>query len=247
MSDLIIRGGRIIDGSGKPGYPGDVAISGDQIVALGEFDSPGPTEIIEANGRVVCPGFIDMHTHSDVMILENPRHEAKVMQGVTTDVIGLDGLSYAPLSKDNLKLVRQYIAGLDGNPDIAWDWSSVSDFLARFERKVAANVAYLVPHIALRLGAMAWADRHATADELRRMQEIMAEGMEDGAVGFSTGLDYCPGRYSNTEELIEICWVVAKYKGVSVWHTRIQESGLIESVKEVLKAVSYTHLTLPTN
>ena len=103
MFDLIIRGGRIIDGSGSPWYPGDIGIKGECIAAIGKLDHANARRVIVAKGRVVCPGFIDMHTHSDVMLLANPRHEVKVMQGVTTDVIGLDGLSYAPLSPANLR------------------------------------------------------------------------------------------------------------------------------------------------
>ncbi|RLC61640.1 MAG: D-aminoacylase, partial [Chloroflexi bacterium] len=104
MFDLIIREGRIIDGSGTPGYYGDVGIQGERITAIGRLDHAEALRVIEADGRVVCPGFIDMHSHSDVMLLANPRHEPKVMQGVTTDVLGLDGLSYAPLSPPNLQM-----------------------------------------------------------------------------------------------------------------------------------------------
>ncbi|MBA7648456.1 D-aminoacylase [subsurface metagenome] len=109
MFDLIIRGGRIIEGSGNPWYFGNIGISGDRIAAIGKLDPASATKVIEAQGRVVCPGFIDMHTHSDLMLLAQPRHEPKVMQGVTTELLGLDGLSYAPLSPANLQQVRRYM------------------------------------------------------------------------------------------------------------------------------------------
>ncbi len=234
MLDLIIRGGRILDGTGNSSSFGDVGIRGDRIVAIGKLEQADAAKVIEAQGRVVCPGFIDMHSHSDLMLLKEPRHEPKVMQGVTTELLGLDGLSYAPLSKANLQQVRRYIAGLDGNPDISWDWSSVSDFLSRFDRQAAVNVAYLLPHIALRLEVMGWADRAASAEEMARMRELMAEGMRQGAVGFSTGLDYFPARHSTTEELAEICKVVAQYGGISAWHMRTRDLGLIQAIKEVL-------------
>ncbi len=240
MFDLVVLGGRVIDGSGSPWYYGDVGILGERIAAIGKLDRAEAREVIDASGRAVCPGFIDMHSHSDVMLLANPKHEPKVMQGVTTDLIGLDGLSYAPLSPNNLQQVRRYIAGLDGNPDIPWDWSSVSDFLSRFDRRVAINVAYLVPHNALRIEAMGWADRTADARELAEMQKLMAQGMREGAIGFSTGLDYFPSRYSDTEELIAICEVVAEYGGVSVWHARGQDLGLIEGIKEVIRVAEKT-------
>ncbi len=240
MFDIIIRGGRIIDGSGSPGYYDDVGIRGEQIAAIGKLDQAEARRVIEAGGQAVCPGFIDMHSHSDVMLLANPKHEPKLLQGVTTDVIGLDGLSYAPLSPANLQMMRQYLAALNGNPDISWDWSSVSEYLARFDRRVAVNVAYLVPHNALRLGTVGFVDRMATTEELAKMREILAQGMREGAVGFSTGLDYYPGRYSNTEELVNICTVVAEYGGVSEWHTRLRDIGLIEAIKEVIRVAEKT-------
>jgi len=240
MFDFIIRGGRIIDGSANPWYYGDIGIRGERIATIGKLDPTQARRVIAADGRVVCPGFIDMHTHSDIMLLANPKHEPKVMQGVTTDLLGLDGLSYAPLSPTNLQMMRRYLSGLNGDPDIAWDWNSVSEFLARFDRQVAINVAYLVPHNALRLEAMGFVDRTATAEELTKMQELMAQGMRDGAVGFSTGLDYFPCRYADEEELTKTCEVVAEYNGVSVWHVRRRDLGLIESIKEVIKIAQKT-------
>ncbi len=242
MFDLIIRGGRIIDGSGNPGYYGDVGIRGERIAVIGKLNQAEAFRVIEADGRVACPGFIDMHSHSDVMLLANPKHEPKILQGVTTDVIGLDGLSYAPLSPANLQMMRRYLAALNGKPDIAWDWGSVSEYLARFDRRVAINVAYLVPHNALRLETMGFIDRVATAEELKKMQALMAQGMQEGAVGFSTGLDYYPGRYSNTEELVELCRVVTEYDGLSVWHMRLRDLGLIEAIKEVIKVAEKTNV-----
>jgi len=240
MFDLILQGGRVVDGSGSPWYCGDVGIKGDRIAAIGKLEPSQANRIIDATGLVVCPGFIDVHTHSDIMILANPRHEVKVMQGVTTDLLGLDGLSYAPLSPDNLLMMRRYLSGLNGNPDIAWDWSSVGEFLARFDRKVAINVAYLVPHNALRLETMGFVDRTAISEEMAGMQDLMAQGMREGAVGFSTGLDYFPCRYANEEELIKICETVAEFDGVSIWHVRKNDLGLIESIKEVLRIAEKT-------
>jgi N-acyl-D-amino-acid deacylase len=176
------------------------------------------------------------------MLLANPKHEPKVRQGVTTDVIGLDGLSYAPLSPSNLQMMRQYLAALNGNPDISWDWKSVSEYLARFDHQVAINVAYLVPHNVLRLEAMGFTDRIATAEELTKMEEILDRGMSDGAIGFSTGLDYYPNRYSNTEELVEICKVVAKHDGISMWHIRTQDLGLIDAINEVIQVAEQTNV-----
>jgi len=242
MFDFVIRGGRIIDGSGSPWYYGDVGICGERIAAIGKLDQVEARQVIEADGRVVSPGFIDMHSHSDIMLLANPKHEPKVMQGVTTDVVGLDGLSYAPLSPANLQMMRRYLSALNGNPDILWDWSSVSEYLARFDRRVAINVVYLVPHNALRLETMGFVDRVATAEELTKMRALMAQGMCEGAIGFSTGLDYFPCRYSNTEELVSICKVVAECDGISVWHVRATDLGLIPAIKEVIRVAEKTNV-----
>ena len=240
MFDLVIQGGRIIDGGGNPGYHADVGLQDDRIAAIGSLQPSQASKVIDATGLVVCPGFIDMHTHSDVMILANPKHETKVMQGVTTDLIGLDGLSYAPLSPGNLRMMRSYLAGLNGNPNIAWAWNTVAEFLADFNQKVAINVAYLLPHNALRLETMGFVDRAASDKEMAKMQALMAQGMREGAIGFSTGLDYFPCRYANEEELVRICETVAEHGGVSVWHVRKTDLGLIESIKEVLRIAERT-------
>ena len=244
MFDIVIRNGRIMDGSGNPWYRDDVGIVGDRIASIGRLDDADARMVIDAKGSVVCPGFIDMHTHSDIMLLANPKHEPKIMQGVTTDVLGVDGLSYAPLSPDNLRMVRKYLSGLNGNPNIDWNWQSISEFLSRFDRQVAINVVYLVPRNALRLETIGFIDRAATADELKKMQDIIERGMKEGAVGFSTGLDYFPGRFSNTEELIAICEAVAAHNGVSVWHVRIRDLGLIDAVNEVIKVGEATNVKI---
>lgn len=240
MFDIIVRGGDVIDGSGSPRYRADVGIRGERIAAIGRLDSSRAQRVIDASGRVVCPGFIDVHTHSDVLLLAHPRHEPKIFQGVTTDLLGLDGLSYAPLSPANLLMMRRFLSGLNGEPDIDWSWSSVSEYLARFHRQVAVNVAYLVPHNALRLETVGFADRPPDAAELAGMQALLAQGMEEGAVGFSTGLDYYPCRYAGREGLIGICRTVAEHDGVSVWHVRKLELGLLESIREVLRIAAET-------
>jgi len=248
MFDILIINGRIVDGSGNPWYYGDVGVSGGKIAAIGKLDPAVAAKVIDAEGQVVCPGFIDVHVHSDVMLLAEPRHEPKVRQGVTTELLGQDGLSYAPLSPRNLQMMRRYLSGLNGDPDIAWDWTSVGDFLSRFDGKTAVNVAYLIPHCALRVEAMGWANRLPTKVELDEMKKLAAQGMADGAVGFSTGLTYAPGCYSNTKELIEICKVIAQHGGIYVTHLRDYRAGLFEALDEALEigekagiAVHFSH------
>lgn len=239
MFDILIRNGRIIDGTGNPWYYGDVGISEGKIAAIGRIGSADAAEGIDARGLAVCPGFIDMHPHADVMLLGEPRHDAKVRQGVTTELLGQDGLSYAPLSSDNLHAVRRYLSGLNGDPEVGWDWTSVADFLSRFERTAAVNVAYLIPHCALRVETVGWENRLASEPERAKMCALTAEAMEDGAVGFSTGLTYAPGCYSDTEELVEICEVVSRYGGIYVTHLRgkmphVRDVGL-DPIEEALE------------
>ena len=240
MFDLIIRGARVVDGAGTPWFFADVAVTGDRIAAVGHLADVPARRILECSGMVVCPGFIDMHTHSDLFLLAEPEHHPKVRQGVTTEVIGLDGLSYAPLSPANLVMTRDYLSALNGAPDIDYDWQSVAEFLSRFDRRVATNVAYLVPHNALRLEVMGFEPRPADSGECDAMRNLLREGMAQGAVGFSTGLDYYPGRYAATDELVEICREVARCGGLSVWHVRGRDLGLFGGIEEVIKVAGIT-------
>ena len=221
MFDLLINGGRIIDGTGQTWFRGSVAVSGDTVSVLrGDTSAVESARIIEANESVVCPGFIDMHSHSDLLLLTDPRHEAKLRQGVTTDALGMDGLSYAPTSPAKLEQLLTYLAAVNGNPPPDMRWSSVKDFLDLFDRNVACNVVYFVPHAAIRVEAMGWDDRLPNASELARMQELARQGMRDGAFGFATGLTYPPGAYSDTDELVAVSEAVKDFGGFYMTHAR---------------------------
>lgn len=191
---------------------------------------------IDANGRVVAPGFIDAHAHSDVMLLADPQHAPKLLQGVTTEVLGQDGLSYAPLSAPNLQLYRRYLAGLNTSLDVGWDWSTVAEYRARFDGNVAINTAYLVPHGAIRLEILGMQDVPLVGDDLRKAQNMIDQGMQEWGVGFSTGLAYYPNVYSDTTELIELCRPVAANGGVFAPHLRsIFRSDPFDPVEEALE------------
>ena len=220
MLDVLLRNARIIDGSGNPWYRGSVGIQGEKIAAVGRVDATDAARVIDCRDQIVSPGFIDMHSHADVMLLAEPLHPGKIHQGVTTDVLGQDGLSYAPVSSDTLQLLRRHLAALNGDPDIAWDWTSVASFLERFDRKAATNVAFLVPHCAVRAEVLGMEDRLASPAELDRMCRLVDEGMADGAIGFATGLDYTPQFWSDTDELVALCTVVARRGGLYVTHMR---------------------------
>ncbi|MFP3951047.1 MAG: N-acyl-D-amino-acid deacylase family protein [Candidatus Bathyarchaeia archaeon] len=233
MYDTLIRDGRIIDGCGNPWYRGDVALKDGIIAEVGEVDS-GADEIIDADGKVVAPGFIDTHSHSDLMIISEPEARQKIMQGITTEVLGQDGLGEAPMRDELLDDWRRYLSGLNGDPDIVWDWRSFSEYLNRVEEsEPATNIVSLVGHGNIRLLAMGMDDRAPTDSELSHMKRLMEEAMLGGAFGMSTGLIYPPCVYSETDELIELCKVVAREKGIFVVHMRDEGARLLESIREV--------------
>ena len=160
MLDVLIRGGRVIDGAGNPWYRADVAIAGDRIVGVGFLQGEPARRTIEADGLFVCPGFVDMHTHSDLQLLANPQHEGKVHQGVTLEVLGQDGLSYAPVTEEVLAQLRTQLAGWNGNPPgFDWSWRTIGEYLDRLDEGIAVNACALVPHGTLRMCAMGvWHD-----------------------------------------------------------------------------------------
>lgn len=218
--DILIRGGLVVDGSGAKGEVRDVGIVGDRIVAVEPRLSGDAKVTVDAAGLTVSPGFIDTHTHSDVMLLADPQHEKALRQGVTTEILGQDGLSYAPLSPENLRLYRAYLAGLNGDPEIDWDWSSVAEYRERFDRTVSINTAWLVPHGAIRLETLGMVDRPLVGEALQRAKRLVERALEEGAVGFSTGLSYFPCSWSDTAELIELCRVAADFGRPFVTHIR---------------------------
>ena len=230
--ELLITGGTVVDGTGEPGYQAAVgvtkpwhggsarlAVMRDQAAIDDAVGRSGRT--IDARGKVVAPGFIDLHSHSGLMILAEPRHEPKVRQGVTTEVVGVDGLSYAPMTSErHLAELVEMNAGLDGRPDIDFGWDSVGSYLDRFDQGTSVNVALLVGNSALRLAAIGWEEREAShADEVT-MRELLVESMEQGAYGLSSGLDYPPGSYASTGELANLARVAAQRGGF--YHTHVR-------------------------
>jgi N-acyl-D-amino-acid deacylase len=254
--DLLISGGRVIDGAGNPWYEADVAVQGGRIVAVGRVtDSAART--IDASGLFVCPGFIDMHTHSDIQLLANPFHDAKVRQGVTCDVIGQDGLSFAPVTDAVLEQLRVALAGWnDDPPGFDWSWRTVSEYLDRFDAGVAVNVAYLVPHGTLRMVALGMDDRAPNAAELEHMRRLLAEGLEQGAVGLSAGLTYAPAMFADDEELVELCRVMQGSGAFYCPHHRNYGSQAIEAYGDSIEIarragvplhLAHAHLGFPVN
>jgi N-acyl-D-amino-acid deacylase len=217
---ILIRGGEIIDGTGASRKRGDVLVRWGRILEIGDLSHAEADLVIDAQGKVVCPGFIDTHVHSDLDLLARPEHIPALAQGITTEILGQDGLSYAPLSGENLVEYRKYLAGLNGDPQLDLSWSSVAEFRQLFHNKVAVNTAYQVPHGALRLETVGFQDVPLTGANLKKAQQLLAEGFEQGAVAFSTGLSYYPCSYADTDELVELCKVAALYQRPFVIHLR---------------------------
>ena len=236
MFDLLITNGRIVDGSGNPWFRADLGIEGDLIRAIGRLAAAEARQRIDAADNVVAPGFVDAHVHGDLMVLADPWQEAGIRQGVTTYVLGQDGVAMAPASPATLDYMRRYTAGFSGTPDLGFSWSSVAEYLALFERRVAVNIAYLIPNGNLRMEVMGLETRPATADELRRMGRLLREGLEQGAVGLSSGLDYIPSRYADTHELAQLCKELGPYGGVYVTHMRRYDvEGVASAMEEVFQ------------
>lgn len=185
---------------------------------------------------MLAPGFIDMHSHSDLQILAEPEHLAKVSQGVTLEVLGQDGLSYAPVDDDALANLRTQIAGWNDDPaGFDWNWRSVAEYLDRLDRGIAVNAAYLVPQGTLRMLCVGYDDRPATDAEMDRMRELLARSLDEGAFGMSSGLTYTPGMYADTAELAALCAVVGARGGYYSPHHRSYGAGALEAYREMIE------------
>ncbi|MQY05662.1 N-acyl-D-amino-acid deacylase family protein [Actinomadura macrotermitis] len=234
MADLLFRSATVVDGTGAPARVADVAVTAGRIESVGE-PATG-RRVVDAAGLVLAPGFIDMHAHSDLALLTDPGHEAKVAQGVTTEVIGQDGLSYAPADDRTLPQIRQAVAGWNGDPPgFDWNWRSVGEYLDRLDAGIAVNAAYLVPQGTVRMLVMGWDARPPTGAEMDRQRELVAAGLREGAVGMSSGLTYAPGMYASADELHELCRVVAEHGGYYSPHHRSYGAGALEAYAEMIE------------
>jgi len=232
--DLVIRNGFVIDGAGNPWFRANVGISEGKIAEVGRLDTMKAERVINATGLMVSPGFIDIHSHSDLALLINPRAESKIRQGVTTEVIGNCGGSAAPAIKETLNFLKDEW-GLEAK-EVSWNWSTFGEYLDQMEKQgVALNVAPLVGHGTVRMAVMGVDNRPPTLKEMEKMKDLVAQSMEDGAFGMSTGLVYLPGCFADTSELIELCRVVARYRGIYTSHTRGERETIVEALKEAIE------------
>ncbi len=231
MYDLILRGGTLYDGSGRPGARGDLAVAAGRIAAIG--DAPGHARReIDVSELAVAPGFIDIKTHSDFTLPINPKAESKVRQGVTTEIIGHCGFSVAPVLPGKLELLRDYLS--PSAPWLPFRETSFPHYLDSFPA-TAVNAGMLVGHNTLRLMVMGMDNRPPTGDELQAMRDLLEQGMQAGALGFSSGLFTAPGSYAGAEEIIALCRVVKRHNGGYFTHLRDESNKVLAALQEAIE------------
>ncbi len=233
--DTLIRNGLLVDGTGAKAYQGNVGIRNGKIARVGRLADATAAEVIHADGQVVAPGFIDIHTHSDLTLLAEPLGMSKVMQGVTTEVTGNCGYSPFPVSPARTEALRQTLSSIFGDA-VPWTWQDLDGYReAVAEIGVSLNIAPLVGHSAVRGLVVGFADRAASADEIRAMQYQVERAMEQGAVGFSTGLTLPPSAYGNTAEILSLTRAMARWPGrIYTSHIRGWAGYHVKGVQEAI-------------
>ena len=222
--DILIKGGTVYDGSLASPYAGDIAISGDSISAIGSFNRDEAVMVIDAEGLVVAPGFIDTHAHSDFTILADPRAEGKVSQGVTSEINGNCGMSAAPLLNKAFERRQDDLKEL-GIPE---KWNTFEEYFTLLEKRgIALNLATLTGHGNIRGSVMGYDDREPTIEDFSEMCALLRRAIDEGAIGLSTGLIYPPGLYSKTDELIELSKILKQKDLVYASHMRSEGEMLI--------------------
>jgi N-acyl-D-amino-acid deacylase len=234
--DLVISNARILDGCGNPWFWGDLAIQQGRIAVITPAGTLQGRQKLDAGGRYVCPGFIDIHTHSDLSIMVNRRAESAVRQGATTHVIGNCGMSPAPVDGAHMDEVYSMWGPISGQPEVSWKWRTFDQYLQALESGgLAINIAPLVGHGALRIAAMGLDERHASENDLFIMKEQLDLAMRAGVFGMSTGLVYPPGCYASTEEIITLCRIVSHHHGIYTSHIRGERETILEAVAEAIR------------
>ena len=229
--DLIIRNGRVVDGSGRPAFNADVAIKGDRIARIGNLGGVTAQRVIDAKGQVVAPGFIDMLGQSETFLLIDPRGMSKVMMGVTTEITG-EGESIAPINERQIKEAEDFNRRFNLNID----WRTLSEYFQRLEKQGSGlNLGTFVGATQVREYVIGYDDRPPTPAELKQMKKLVAEAMKDGALGVSTSLQYVPARFAKTGEIIELAKVARQYGGIYITHQRSEANAIDDSMKEVFE------------
>jgi N-acyl-D-amino-acid deacylase len=234
--DLVVSGGRVIDGCGNPWYRADVGVRGDRIAVIAAPGTLQGASVVDACDRYVTPGFVDPHTHSDISILQYPRAESAVYQGVTTHVTGNCGMSPAPLTERHRDDLRRNWDHYWGSKGVDWRWRTFGQYLSAVEAAgTAINIVPLVGHGALRVAAMGFAERAATEAELALMERLLEAALRAGAHGLSSGLVYPPGCFAGSDELERLCAVAARHDGIYTTHIRGERETIMEAVAEAIE------------
>jgi N-acyl-D-amino-acid deacylase len=234
--DIVLANGRILDGCGNPWFWGDLAIEGGRIVEISPPGTLQGKQIVEVDGRFISPGFIDIHTHSDLTILVNRKAESAVRQGATTHVIGNCGMSPAPVEVAHLNEMKSQWGSIADQPEVSWMWRTFEGYLQILqEGGLGINIAPLAGHGALRMAVKGLEENAVSPDELERMKALLHEAMQAGAFGLSTGLVYPPGCYASTDEIIALGKVVSKYHGLYASHIRGERETILEAVEEAIR------------
>jgi N-acyl-D-amino-acid deacylase len=230
--DLVIQGGTVFDGTGGPAFSADIGLVGDTIAAVGKISPDQAKTTIDASQMAVCPGFIDIHSHSDYTILRYPAALSRVSQGVTTEITGNCGASMAPLRGMAVDVISDELEVESG---IEVSWTDFESFCTLVDNTgVSANQAMLVGHGVVRMGITGMEDRPMSADELRQAVRSVEQAMDEGSWGLSTGLEYTPGNYAPTDEIVTLARVVARRGGLYASHIRNEERTLLEAVNEAI-------------
>ncbi len=231
MDDIAIRGGVVIDGSGGPACEADVVVRNGRIAAIEPGSARAARRTIDARGLVVAPGFIDIHTHSDFTLPLNPRAESKIRQGVTTEVLGNCGFSVAPALPGRAETLREYLAA--SAPWLPFREMTFAEYLETFP-PTSVNTIMQVGHNTLRLMTTGMVNRQATTDELAQMQRLLADALEAGALGLSSGLFTAPGGYADTDEIVALARVLHAHRGAYASHIRDEANHVFEAVREAI-------------
>lgn len=235
MKKTLIKNALIYDGTGSCPFKSDVLIEKDKIARISFTIDELNCEVIDASGLVLCPGFIDTHSHSDLEVFREPAMMHVIRQGVTTELVGQDGSSVAPVYDEIVHELADNMAPLAGVIDKPYWWRSYGEYLEEIRKaKTSTRVEGLIGHGTVRMCIMGNDNREPTQEELDKMKALIAKCMEEGAKGISFGLIYPPGSYANTEELVEICKVVADYDGIMMVHMRNEQDKLLESIDEMV-------------
>lgn len=229
--DIIIRNGRVIDGSGRPGFNADVAIKDDRIARIGNLRGATAKREIDARGQVVAPGFIDLLGQSEQFLLVDGRAMSKVMQGVTTEITG-EGESIAPVNERTLKEQEDF----NRKYNLTVDWRTFDEYFRRLERQtIGVNLGTFVGATQIRAYVIGYDNRPPTLRELDQMKRLVADAMKEGALGLSTSLQYVPARFAKTDEIVELAKVARQYGGIYITHQRSEANAIDESMREVFE------------